>query len=211
MTSRRRDGARPPKPGLAAPDADLWDEVTARIEPLKRRRPRRQIPPQQARDADPEAPPVSEPVEAAGQRRRPDVRRPDAAGQAAKPAELTGIDRRMRQKLARGQVEVDARLDLHGTGRPAARAALHAFLVSASARGHRLVLVITGKGEAPTRHTLHGTDHFHTPERRGILRQALTEWLTEPDFASLVSGFQPAHPRHGGGGAFYVRLRRPRR
>jgi DNA-nicking Smr family endonuclease len=25
-----------------------------------------------------------------------------------------------------------------------------------------------------------------------------------------VSGFQPAHPKHGGGGAFYVKLRRDR-
>ena len=51
---------------------------------------------------------------------------------------------------------------------------------------------------------------FHDPERPGILRQAVPGWLDEPDMRQLVAGYQPAHPRHGGGGAFYVRLRRKR-
>ena len=63
------------------------------------------------------------------------------------------------------------------------------------------VITITGKGEAPfARHTLHGTEHFHAPERQGVLRQAVTEWFGQSDFTAVVSGFQPAHPRHGGGG-----------
>jgi DNA-nicking Smr family endonuclease len=32
--------------------------------------------------------------------------------------------------------------------------------------------------------------------------------MHEPEFRRHVSGFQPAHPKHGGGGAYYVRLRR---
>ena len=32
----------------------------------------------------------------------------------------------------------------------------------------------------------------------------------EQQYRALVSGFQPAHPKHGGGGAFYVKLRRIR-
>ncbi len=77
--------------------------------------------------------------------------------------------------------------------------------------GQRLVLVITGKGASPfARHTLHGAEHFHAPEREGRLRRLLTEWLHEAEFRAHVSGFQPAHPKHGGGGAFYVKLRRDR-
>jgi DNA-nicking Smr family endonuclease len=73
------------------------------------------------------------------------------------------------------------------------------------------VLVITGKGESQfARHTLHGATHFNTPERRGKLRRMVPDWLHEPEFRALVSGFQPAHPKHGGGGAFYVKLRRAR-
>ncbi len=125
---------------------------------------------------------------------------------------LTGLDRRMRQRLTRGQVEYEARLDLHGLGVQAARLALLHFLVESAAQGRRLVLVITGKGAAPfARHTLHGSSHFDTPERQGRLRRKLSEWLSEDDMRAYVAGYQPAHPRHGGGGAFYVRIRRSNR
>jgi len=122
---------------------------------------------------------------------------------------LTGLDRRTRQRLARGQADVEARLDLHGMTVADARIALARFLAESVAAGHRLVLVITGKGQAPfARHTLHGVGHFDTPERLGRLRRKLPEWLADDDMRGCVAGYQPAHPRHGGGGAFYVRIRR---
>jgi DNA-nicking Smr family endonuclease len=71
------------------------------------------------------------------------------------------------------------------------------------------VLVITGKGASPyARHTLHTRQVFHTPEREGRLRREVTQWFHEALFRTHVIGYQPAHPRHGGGGAFYVKLRR---
>ena len=92
-----------------------------------------------------------------------------------------------------------------------ARVHLLGFLRDAQAMGSRNVLVITGKGASPfSRHTLHGADHFHAPERAGRLRRLVTEWFHEPEFRNLVAGFQPAHPKHGGGGAYYVRVRRIR-
>jgi DNA-nicking Smr family endonuclease len=207
MTDRRRAGARPPKPPpLADDDADLWRRVAASVEPLRRRTASKP-----ARMPDRETPTEStDPAPDRPKQRAP--RRPALHPRPPQPVagpELTGIDRRTSQKLARGQVEVDARVDLHGSSRAVARGRLLDFLVQAHGRGHRTVLVITGKGEAPfARHTLHGTGHFHTPERQGVLRRAATEWLGEPEFTAVVSGFQPAHPKHGGGGAFYVRLRR---
>jgi DNA-nicking Smr family endonuclease len=117
----------------------------------------------------------------------------------------------MRRRLIRGDADIDARIDLHGESIESARVRLQRFLAEAPAQGHRLVLVITGKGASPfTSHTLHGTSHFHSPERGGRLRRLVTEWLSESEFRTHVSGFQPAHPRHGGGGALYVRLRRPK-
>ncbi|HFB97642.1 MAG TPA: hypothetical protein ENJ62_00730 [Bryobacterales bacterium] len=119
------------------------------------------------------------------------------------------LDRRTRQRLMRGKVEIEARLDLHGHGVEQARRELAAFIVGCRLRGLRTVLVITGKGAAPfARHTLHGREHWHAPERKGRLRRLLPEWLSEPELVHHVAGFQPAHPRHGGGGAFYIRLRR---
>ncbi len=127
------------------------------------------------------------------------------------PPEINGLDRRTTQRLTRGQVELDDRLDLHGTGVEMARVRLLAFLRSAQSAGLRTVLVITGKGDSPfSRHTLHGAGHFHAPERAGRLRRLVTEWFHEPEFRQVVAGFQPAHPKHGGGGAYYVRVRRIR-
>lgn len=203
MTRRRGPGARPPKPARKD-DAELWRHVTTSVEPLKGLGTRGPA-------TIPEVEEAAETVAPDRPKPRPSQRsvpRPAPSRLAAAP-DLTGIDRRMRQKLSRGQVEVDSRIDLHGSSRAIARGRLLDFLVRARARGDRTVLVITGKGEAPfARHTLHGTAHFHVPERRGVLRQAVTEWFGEADFTGVVSGFQPSHPKHGGGGAFYVRLRR---
>lgn len=127
------------------------------------------------------------------------------------PPQITGFDRRTAQRFTRGQVEIERRLDLHGTGIEMARVRLLQFLRESQAQGARVVLVITGKGESPfSRHTLHGVGHFHAPERQGRLRRLLPEWLHDPEFRIYVAGFQPAHPKHGGGGAFYVKLRRIR-
>ena len=127
------------------------------------------------------------------------------------PPRITGLDRRTAQRLTRGNVEIERWLDLHGTGIEMARVRLLAFLREAQTLGVRTALVITGKGDSPySRHTLHGADHFNSPERAGRLRRLVPEWLHESEFRACVSGFQPAHPKHGGGGAFYVKVRRLR-
>jgi DNA-nicking Smr family endonuclease len=125
------------------------------------------------------------------------------------PPPLAAFDRRTAQKLSRGKSEPDARMDLHGEGIETARVKLYHFLAAQRQQGARMVLVITGKGASPfARHTLHGLTHFQSPEREGRLRREVPHWLNEHMFRVHVIGFQPAHPRHGGGGAFYVRLRR---
>jgi len=122
--------------------------------------------------------------------------------------EFTGLDRRQQQRLLRGKVEIDARLDLHGETMESARLKLLQFLLASAKQGNRTVLVITGKGSSQfTRHTLHGRRYHHSDSRNGRLRNALPDWLHEAEFRSLVSGFQPAHPKHGGGGAVYIKLR----
>tara|TARA_R110002124_G_scaffold26566_6_gene95571 strand:- start:340 stop:1002 length:663 start_codon:yes stop_codon:yes gene_type:complete len=136
-----------------------------------------------------------------------------AAHQAssAEPPPLTGLDRRTSQKLARGQIETEARMDLHGLRQDEAEAALYGFLARSRHAGLRCVLVITGKGESPfARHTLHSSRYHEASDHSGVLRSALPQWLGTPRFRSEIAGFQPAHPRHGGGGAFYVWLRKRR-
>jgi DNA-nicking Smr family endonuclease len=122
---------------------------------------------------------------------------------------LQTLDRRTAQRLGRGQLEPDARLDLHGDSLETARTKLEQFIALQRQQGARLVLVITGKGASPfARHTLHGHSHFHAPEREGRLRREVPRWFGEEQFRQHIVGFQPSHPRHGGGGAYYVRLRK---
>jgi DNA-nicking Smr family endonuclease len=93
--------------------------------------------------------------------------------------------------LRRGRIEPEARLDLHGLTHDGAYRALLRCLVTAQAEGKRLVLVITGKG--------------------GVLRARLPLWLGQAELQPLVAGLSEAHARHGGGGAFYVMLRKHKR
>jgi DNA-nicking Smr family endonuclease len=116
-----------------------------------------------------------------------------------KPKEqaLAPLDRRAKQKLARGAHTIDARLDLHGRTQGEAHAALMHFLSRAQARGAKTVLVITGKGSG-------------TGSERGVLKRQVPMWLELPEFRSLVVGFGAAATGHGGDGALYVRVRRTR-
>jgi DNA-nicking Smr family endonuclease len=111
---------------------------------------------------------------------------------------LTSLDRRLRQRLARGRAGIDARLDLHGLTQAQAHDALLRFLRVSRAERARIVLVITGKGAR-------GAD-----DERGVLRRQVPLWLRSPQLREIVLGFESAGPAHGREGAFYVLLRRAR-
>lgn len=180
-------------------DKGLWDEVRKSVSPLTRRK--AEAKPDSAKklggaiSSKPATVPASH---------YPKLR---PTRDIAPP--LAGFDRRTAQRLTRGQIEPEAKLDLHGETLETARIKLLHFLANQRHRGLRFVLVVTGKGASPfARHTLHGASHFHTPEREGRLRREVPLWLHEETFRIHTIGMQPAHPRHGGGGAFYVKLRR---
>ncbi len=203
--ARKSKHSHPPGHQAIVPDLHLWTDVARTVTPLD---PCRPLPaPLSHQPARPTALPTATPApNGKPQPARTPVQRP--AGRPAAPPS-GGLDRRTQQRLTRGKMDIDDRIDLHGESGETAHFHLRAFLTRAQARGCRTVLVITGKGESQfARHTLHGREHFHAPERQGRLRRLVTQWFEEPDFRLLVSAYQPAHPRHGGGGAFYVRLRR---
>lgn len=114
------------------------------------------------------------------------------------------MDARAFGRLKRGKLAPEARIDLHGMTADRAHGALRGFIMDAHARGLRLVLVITGKGR--------GSDDGMplSPARRGILRNAVPAWLGQPPLNMMVLQIAPAHQRHGGGGAYYVYLRKRR-
>ena len=116
-----------------------------------------------------------------------------------KPPEIpvgASLDKRTAQKLRRGQIPIEARIDLHGMTQPEAHTALSVELERAQSEGHRCLLVITGKG---TRR-----------ENGGVLKVMVPRWLNESVNKARVLAIQGARPQHGGEGAVYVLLRKQR-
>ena len=122
---------------------------------------------------------------------------------------LADFDSRKTKRIAKGRTGIDARLDLHGLRQNEAHTRLRHFLADCHHRGLKHVLVITGKGRESDDAGMAFADTFDRPER-GILRRNLPRWLAEPDLRRLVVGYTTATQRHGGDGAFYIELRRPR-
>ncbi len=188
---------------LTRDEAQLWRKVTADATPRPGHK--EDLP----NFADRDEPDAKKNVPSSKQTKRPGAHTPPpppAPKRRPAPPPLNALDNRTAKRLVRGQLTPEARIDLHGATRHSAEPTLLRFVTDARAQGKRLVLVITGKGSQG--HMLHGRDFHADPDRRSVLRDMVPRWLNEPQFRSHVAGFQPAHPKHGGGGALYLWLRR---
>jgi DNA-nicking Smr family endonuclease len=175
-----------PTVGLTDEDRILWNQVARSATPLKGKA----LPEDQFEVPDPLPQPQQDLAVAA-----------DAAAPATRPRQgdktahgPRALDRPTRDKLAKGRLQIEARVDLHGMTQSEAHALLLGFLHRAYALGIRHVLIITGKGSSL------GSD--------GVLRKAVPAWFATPSFKPLVGSYESAARHHGGGGALYVRLRR---
>ncbi|MFD1697434.1 Smr/MutS family protein [Roseibium aestuarii] len=115
------------------------------------------------------------------------------------------LEHRFRKRVIRGVRPIDGRIDLHGLRQDEAHIRLRGFLHDAQLRGHKLVLVITGKGGTGRKTGAWSGIHG---EERGVLRRMVPHWLSLPEMRMLVVGYEEAHLTHGGSGALYVRIRR---
>jgi DNA-nicking Smr family endonuclease len=190
---------------VTADEAELWKELTRSLDPVKGKPRVGAAPASSSSAAVPKKPEPPAETAAKPQRTVP-LARPKPA--AVKPPPLADFDRRKARQIASGKVEVDARIDLHGARQRDAHARLRAFLIEAHAKGHRTVLVITGKGgESEPVDRLGAL----TGERqRGVLKRSVPLWLEEPNLRAIVLGYTQAGIRHGGAGALYVQLRKAR-
>jgi DNA-nicking Smr family endonuclease len=170
----------------------LWREVTRSIAPLPRRRAKIEREGIELAAAKLLEPSPKRSVSST----KPAVRK--IAPSVPAPPPLMPIERRLKQRLARGAQSIDARIDLHGRSQDQAHAALLRFVQKCQANGAKLVLVITGKGAS--------TGDFGS--ERGVLKRQVPLWLQLPEFRSYVLAIEEAHSAHGGAGALYVRLRR---
>ncbi|WP_299081202.1 Smr/MutS family protein [uncultured Ruegeria sp.] len=106
-------------------------------------------------------------------------------------------------RMKRGKLKPEGKLDLHGMRVDTAHPALIRFILNAQAQGKRLVLVVTGKGKDRD-------EPGPIPTPRGVLRNQVPKWLSLHPLAQAVMQVSPAHISHGGDGAYYVYLRRTR-
>lgn len=209
--------ARRGKRTLAPEERRLWEQVAASAEPLEAPRPggasSKPALSNAARAALdlPVVPPVSAdptpsvPRHPPARRSAPSVSsvqidwRPAEAKPIGRPE--AGIDRRTAERIRKGARDPDARIDLHGMTAERAHRACLGFVSTSLRQGHRMILVITGKGRG-------GDGHWG--EGRGVIRNALPGWLKASPLWRDIVGIYEAHARHGGAGAVYIYLKRRR-
>jgi DNA-nicking Smr family endonuclease len=172
-------------------DSDLFRAAMRGVKPLAAIKPPAVKPPKPLAKAAPppktkrSAAPGIEPAPGAGLVK---------AGPALEIGGMADLDRASFEKLKRGKMEIEARLDLHGQTQDEAHRELSAFIARAQSQGKRLALVVTGKGR----------------EGKGVLRESAPRWLNEPALRNRVLAITQAQPRDGGAGALYVLLRKIR-
>lgn len=183
------------KPAPLVPDPEAWQQVVGAVKPIRR--------------GDVVPKPLA-PL--------PKVYRPEGAGAAAfarvdakekrpllpgkhgdKPA--LQMDKRLKQRFQRGELPIEARLDLHGLTLANAERAMSRLIRDSLAQQKRCLLVITGKGARSAESGV---------QARGVLRAWLPDYLKRGPWREQILGVTPARREAGGAGAFYVLLRRQR-
>lgn len=99
------------------------------------------------------------------------------------------MDWKTERKLKKGEISIDAILDLHGFYVLEASQILSKFLHQQHAQGAKWVLVIHGKGK----------------DGKGELKRQCGNWLLDHPTVNFI---HPAAPKDGGEGAVYVKLKR---
>jgi DNA-nicking Smr family endonuclease len=187
---------KPIKP--AVPDESLFETAMRDVEALKKKpAPAPAAAPQDKARDKPDPPLTLKPKPKP--KPRPAIRPSPAPAQRLaplNPGRSGDVDTRTIERLWRGQLRPEARLDLHGMTQAEAHRALEAFIPRARDAGRRCVIVITGKGSVSA--------------GGGVLRNAVPGWLNSPSLRPSVLAYSEAIPRDGGGGALYVLLRRAR-
>jgi DNA-nicking Smr family endonuclease len=167
------------------PDAHLFEASMRDVKPLKGKRRARAVP-------KPAPAVVEKPIVYTA--RSPRGLPPSPKPAAASKPQVPGLDGSTERKLTRGLLEIDATIDLHGMTQAQAHTTLDRFVGRHVNQASRVLLVVTGKGK--------GGD--------GVLKRQMPEWLMAGPYASRILRIVTAARGHGGGGAFYVLLRRKR-
>lgn len=105
-----------------------------------------------------------------------------------------GLSKAIFKKLRKGDILVEAELDLHGKIVSEAKLSLGLFLKQCYTHQRRCIRIIHGKG-------------LGSPGGQPVLKSKVDHWLRQRD---EVLAFCSAQPRDGGTGAVYVLLKKSR-
>ncbi|MCH7627129.1 MAG: Smr/MutS family protein [Proteobacteria bacterium] len=183
--------------GLSPEETELWRKVAQTVTPLHPERPAAPSPVA----ASATAPEPLPPPKCIKGRVPPQRLAPPTPAPPTRPLTNHGLDSTWDRKLARGAIQPDFTLDLHGMNLDTAYTRLVGGIGQALAMGARVVLLVAGK------HRPH-SDHDQRGERRGAIRAKLLDWLAHSPHASNIAAVRPAQQRHGGAGAVYIVLRK---
>lgn len=180
--------------GLTAGEAAAWAQVAATVAAFPGK----------------SAPPVAKAVHAqpaAGGPKARAIKSTAAPLRAAAPpppaaAPARSLDASWDRKLARGTVQPDFTLDLHGHTLDTAYDRLMDGIDQARAMGARTVLLVAGKSRP--------VEAADRAGARGAIRAKVLDWLAASRHHAAIAAVRKAHIRHGGEGALYIVLRRAR-
>lgn len=178
---------------LDAEERALWARVIASVSPLE-----------PARNVEAVAnPPAAAPaVPAERKHKQKPVATPPSPPHQPRAAIGETLDGSWDRRLTRGTIMPDMAVDLHGHTLDSAYRLLDSSLERGIRGGARIILLITGK---PPRADMRGGRPM-----RGAIRAAVGDWLGASRHAAHIAAVRSAHPRHGGTGALYIILKRPR-
>ena len=174
---------------LSSGERSLWNTVARTVTPIHGTMEHSAQAPASAKS------PVPDTVKKHNSTVTKDAARPKVAG-----SPLDSGDPRRAQLVGRGRLPIDAVIDLHGMRQEEADRATSSFIARGVQRGHRVLLIITGKGSKT-----------NEEGGRGVLRQRFLQRMEDGAFGPGIASVRPAHQRHGGHGAFYVLLKAPKR
>ncbi|MDX2113952.1 MAG: Smr/MutS family protein [Alphaproteobacteria bacterium] len=170
---------------LTPEENKLWKQLTEQVVPLRA-----------PLDEEEEEAPLPKPAlkKRSSIRVRERIERPPEVKALLTTGSTTALDKRNAERFRKGEMALEAMLDLHGMTYEKANAALARFIETSYMRQKRALLIITGKGT----------------RGEGVLKSALPGWLNHDDIRPMVLAVSPAKAKHGGSGAYYVLLKRKR-
>ncbi|MBW1735136.1 MAG: Smr/MutS family protein [Deltaproteobacteria bacterium] len=188
----------PPRPGPQSEGNDCFIEAMSDVIPLTQEN--RRVPKAGTKRARPAHPPNSGDLEVMAHlsdlvtgTADMDIRFSDEYIEGS----VRGFDKKLMERLKEGLFSVQDHLDLHGLKKEEAESAVRDFLLRSHRLGLRCVLVVHGKG-------LNSENHIP------VLKKRIPGWLSRGPVRKIVLAFSTARPYHGGTGAIYILLKRPR-